>query len=361
MNHGSLFSGIGGFDLAAQRMNWNNVFHCEINPFGRKILNYYWPDAESFTDITQTDFTKYNGAIDIISGGFPCQPFSVAGKRKGTEDHRNLWPEMLRAIQQIQPRWIVGENVPGLINWSDGLVFEQVQADLENEGYQVWPVILPACAKNAPHKRERVWFVSYNNKRNWSKIRFQTGRQVNFYSHEKSGITTYPGFIRPEERQIEPVGIDKLSKEWSFANTQHHGQHGAKNGKSTGKRNDSNKARQEAISQFTGCNSLSIDANMPNIGLQGSIKEYGEQRQKCNDKFINGYGGKWFDAWEQFPTQSPVCSRNDGFSAGLDNITFSKWRNESIKAYGNAVVPQVVYQIFKAIQQFENLQHEQIQ
>jgi DNA (cytosine-5)-methyltransferase 1 len=164
MKHGSLFSGIGGFDLAAEWMGWENVFHCEWNEFGQKILKHYWPNAISYGDITKTDFTIHRGSIDIITGGFPCQPYSLAGKRKGKEDERHLWPEMLRAIREIQPSWIVGENVPGIINWSGGLVFHEVQTDLEAEGYEVFPVILPACGVNAPHRRDRIWFVAHNNK-----------------------------------------------------------------------------------------------------------------------------------------------------------------------------------------------------
>src|SRR5689334_25400881 len=131
MNHGSLFSGIGGFDLAAEWMGWNNIFSCEIKPENRHVLKYYWPNVEHHEDITKTDFTIYRGKIDVLTGGFPCQPFSTAGKRKGTEDPRNLWPEMLRAIREIQPSWVVGENVRGLVNWNRGMVFEKVQADLE--------------------------------------------------------------------------------------------------------------------------------------------------------------------------------------------------------------------------------------
>ena len=150
MTHGSLFSGIGGFDLAAEWMGWKNKFHCEWNPFGQKVLKYYWPDAELFSDITKSDFTKYEGTIDIISGGFPCQPYSTAGLRRGKEDDRHLWPEMLRAIREVKPSWVVGENVRGLISWNGGMVFDEVQADLEAEGYEVQPFLLPACGVNAP-------------------------------------------------------------------------------------------------------------------------------------------------------------------------------------------------------------------
>ena len=98
MRHGSLFSGIGGFDLAAEWMGWTNVFHCEWMEFPRKVLDYHFPDADSHIDICKTDFKKYANKIDILTGGFPCQPFSLAGKRKGTDDERYLWGEMLRAI-----------------------------------------------------------------------------------------------------------------------------------------------------------------------------------------------------------------------------------------------------------------------
>lgn len=163
MRHGSLFSGIGGFDLAAEWMGWKNVFHCEINPFGQKVLHHYWPNAIQYSDITKTDFSKHEGTIDIISGGFPYQPYSNAGKRKGKEDERHLWPEMLRAIRQIQPRWIVGENVPGLLNWGGGLVLDEIKADLEASGFEVFtPLVLPACGKDAMHRRDRLWIVAHN-------------------------------------------------------------------------------------------------------------------------------------------------------------------------------------------------------
>jgi DNA (cytosine-5)-methyltransferase 1 len=144
LKHGSLFSGIGGFDLAAQWMGWENVFHCEWNDFGQKVLKYYWPNAKSYNDITKTDFTIHRGTIDILTGGFPCQPFSNCGSQNGTDDDRYLWPEMLRTIQEVQPWAIVGENVPGIVNWNDGMVFEKVQSDFELEGYEVGAYILPA-------------------------------------------------------------------------------------------------------------------------------------------------------------------------------------------------------------------------
>lgn len=254
MKHGSLFSGIGGFDLAAERMGWKNSFHCEINSFCRKVLNYYWPKAESYEDITKTDFTIWRGRISVLSGGFPCQPYSAAGKRLGTEDERHLWPQMLRAIREIQPRWVVGENVRGLVNWSGGLVFEEVQADLEAQGYEVQPFLLPDSGVGAPHQRERIWFIAYTCKK-----RLQGSQQQRSAS---------------EKRKVKRKG--------------------------------------------------------------------GQSRQPiCGE-------------WEEFPTQSPIRGRNDGIPEQLDGITISKWGNESIKAYGNAIVPQVAIQIFKSIQLYED-------
>lgn len=115
MTHASLFSGIGGAELAASWMGWDNVFHCEIQEFPRKVLEYWFPNSISYEDITKTDFSEWRGKIDVLTGGFPCQPFSLAGKRLGAEDDRYLWDEMLRAIRQIQPAWVVGENVNGIL------------------------------------------------------------------------------------------------------------------------------------------------------------------------------------------------------------------------------------------------------
>jgi DNA (cytosine-5)-methyltransferase 1 len=174
----SLFSGIGGFELAAEAVGWQPIISCEINPFGRRVLEHYWPDAYHHDDVRTLTFDKINDELTkrfgpqwrsddiVLTGGFPCQPYSLAGKRKGKDDSRHLWPEMLRIIREVQPTWIVGENVYGLVNWNDGLVFEEVSLDLENEGYEVQPYILPAVSVGAVHRRDRVWFVGRRNATN---------------------------------------------------------------------------------------------------------------------------------------------------------------------------------------------------
>ena len=183
--HASLFSGIGGAELAASWIGWTNVFHCEIQEFQRKVLEYWFPNSISYEDITKTDFTEWRGRIDVLTGGFPCQPFSVAGKRKGAEDNRYLWGEMLRAIRQIQPTWVVGENVNGILSmvqpcnalkvgrtddlFEENYIYRTEQQftidviceDLEHAGYSVQPIVIPACAVGAPHRRDRVWIVAH--------------------------------------------------------------------------------------------------------------------------------------------------------------------------------------------------------
>ena len=174
--HLGLFEGIGGFSLAAEWMGWKTLAWCEWNEFGQKVLRHHFPNAEGFGDITKTDFIKYANRIDILTGGFPCQPYSVAGKRKGKEDERHLWPEMLRAIREIEPTYVVGEYVSGIVNWDGGLVFNEVQADLEHQGYEVQPFILPACAKDAPHRRDRVWFIAYSDSRRNKRLQYELGK-----------------------------------------------------------------------------------------------------------------------------------------------------------------------------------------
>ena len=153
----SLFAGIGGFDLGLERAGMECVAQVEIDGFCQKVLTKHWPDVPKFGDIR--DVGKHNlPAADLICGGFPCQPFSVAGKQGGTADDRHLWPEMLRVITELKPAWIVGENVPGIIN----IFLDQAISDLEDQGYTCEPVVLPACAFDAPHRRDRIFIVAYS-------------------------------------------------------------------------------------------------------------------------------------------------------------------------------------------------------
>ena len=154
-----LFSGIGGFSLGLEWAGMSTVAMCEKDPYCRKILAKHWPDLTIHEDIRNLDGKKYRNSIDLVAGGFPCQPFSVAGKRKGSDDDRHLWPEMRRVIQEAKPRWVIGENVFGFIN----MALDDVQADLEREHYEVRKFVLPAVAVDARHRRDRIILIAYSN------------------------------------------------------------------------------------------------------------------------------------------------------------------------------------------------------
>ena len=163
LNHLSLFSGIGGLDIAAEWAGFCIAGQCEWAYYPTKVLEKHWPDVPRWRDIrtlTKESFYERTGlrTVDIVSGGFPCQPFSVAGKRNGKNDDRYLWPEMLRVIAELRPRWVVGENVAGIVN----LALEDVLSNLEAEGYESRAIIIPACAVDAPHRRDRVAIVAYD-------------------------------------------------------------------------------------------------------------------------------------------------------------------------------------------------------
>lgn len=188
MIHIDLFSGIGGFAYAIDQV-WDNTEHifCDNDSFSREVLSKHWPESEIYHDIKAIDTNSLSERLErvkqkkaqgqprqpnrtrqnqesqpfILTGGFPCQPFSAAGVRRGTSDDRYLWPEMLRVIRLTEPQWVIAENVRGLLTWNDGLVFEQVCLDLEASGYEVQPFIIPAVAVNAPHRRDRIWFIAH--------------------------------------------------------------------------------------------------------------------------------------------------------------------------------------------------------
>ena len=201
MTHASLFSGIGGFDYAAALLGWINIFDCEIDAFCRKVLEYHFPNSVHYGDITKQIFKEWRGKIDVLSGGFPCQPFSLAGQRKGADDNRYLWPQMLRVIREIRPTWVVGENVAGILTMvqpgaevevggqaslfgedyrkrvlhRQEYVIETICRDLEREGYAVQPLLIPACAVGAPHRRDRIWFIAHRTNAGTETMQF-TGK-----------------------------------------------------------------------------------------------------------------------------------------------------------------------------------------
>ena len=325
MTHASVFSGIGGPEVAATMLGWDNLFHCEINPFGKRVLDYWYPNAKSYDDITTTDFSEWRGKVNVLTGGFPCQPFSYAGKRRGANDDRYLWPSMFRCIDEVQPTWVVAENVSGILTmveqgevtsventptlFDEGntlhryeyrgtFTLERICQDLESHGYDVQPILIPACAVGAPHKRDRVFII---------------GHRIASNTEEQSSER-----MRPEQSQV----------------------------------GESSQVESRRGNCQDGSERLSTDTS--HAGLQEARPELeaaGSWRSYLRD-------GKRYEVgqrWETFPSQSPVHRGNDGIPFDVDSLTisFAKWRQEALKAYGNAIVPQVMYEIFRAIEQVQ--------
>ena len=427
--HASLFSGFGAADLAAEWMGWANAFWCEIDPFPRRVLQYWFPNQIGYEDITKTDFTKWRGKIDVLTGGFPCQPFSVAGRRKGADDDRYLWPEMLRAIREIQPRWVVGENVAGILTMVQPgreievehqasmfetvdketllereYVVETVCRDLEREGYSVQPALIPACAVGAPHRRDRVFFIAHRADARAETV--QCGRKDgvsavgNAADTQRFGGREICNHLQSEATDGERANSDGCERPASNS--------------------DINRQRERAYQQVSvaGCKGASYDCTGGEDGAtphsneyrsaprktcegiersrRGDVPQQGERRDTTqrsdgllglswdatHAKCIGWCEGELHygelaqlqqtecreiqslrtdcpqDRWRHFPTQPPVCRGNDGLPFDVERLTlpFAKWRAGAVKGYGNAIVPQVMYEIFKAIEYAENKQ-----
>ncbi len=366
--HASLFSGIGGFDLAAEWVGWKNVFHCEINEFCAQILKYHFPNADHYEDIKTTDFTKWRGKINVLSGGFPCQPFSLAGRRKGAEDDRYLWPQMLRAIQEIKPDWVVGENVAGIITMvqpgkavelgrsatlfgedykdeeiQQQYVIETVCQDLEHSGYSIQPILIPACAVGAPHRRDRVWFIA--NRTDTGAESLQYSWEDNILSGRTATDTNCNG--RPSKTKWgRNTGEEDDEQFKSIFNT-------SLVADTDSDRQWERTCEQEPINERFGTTNYCYGCENGDPAYSKSTRSEGKCGYGQRKVQFNGRNSKYIQTcWEKFPTQPPVCRGNDGLPFDVDDlaISFPKWRAESIKAYGNAIVPQVAYEIFKAIE-----------
>lgn len=328
MIHASLFSGIGGPEIAAEMMGWENAFHCEINPFCRAILEYWFPNSESYADITKTDFKQWRGKIDVLTGGFPCQPFSYAGRRKGKDDERYLWPEMCRVIEEIRPTWVVGENVAGIATMVENrnvvqvggesnlfgennhiyerreqFTIDRICCDLERTGYEIQPFVIPACAVGAPHRRDRLFIIAHAN----------------------------GGGCLPQEKN---GGIEKHGRE-KFSFTDKWGE----------------KAKRfDRLFGFCGTvanpDGTRFQAEGAKFQTTGHRRICAFQDMRPGKRWRTGKNG------EYIPSVAAFYRGNDGFPFNVDDFTisFKEWHDESLKAYGNAIVPQVMYRIFEAIE-----------
>lgn len=263
---------VGGFDLAASWAGFENIFQVEIDNYCQKILTKNFPNVAKYTDIRDFDGKQYTGAIDIISGGFPCQPFSVAGQKQGKNDERYLWPEMLRIIREVQPIAVLGENVPGIV----GMELDNMQADLESEGYKTQAFIIPACGKNAKHKRDRVWIVAYTDCQRW---KYEQKERAKLVRDRKWNDST-----KDQGREKQQCGISEPSIVFT----------------------DSNHAGRK------------------------------EQRQPIanGEKFFAPKCNSW---WQTEPGMGRVAD-------GIPN------RVDRIKGLGNAIVPQIAFEMFRSIE-----------
>ena len=368
-----LFSGIGGFSLgmeATKRIN--TVAFCEKDEYCRKVLKKHWSNTQQYIDIRDIDGTKISA--DIISGGFPCQPFSVAGKRKGTTDDRYLWDEMLRVITEVKPIWIVGENVQGIINIDNGLVLRQVQTDLEAQGFQVQCFLIPASGIGAWHKRNRVWILGYSehNGSSTAKIKggnFETAARSSqgekatrkFKGTGRSLYNEYVPNTNPrlsigENKEIQARGntIDSSSKDVSNSNSRLRRRRG------TIKESGANEiwgfyptqeeqTGQHIRSKAIGCDALPREEeNVTNANSQ-------RQQEQCRSKPISESRNK-FECSSWWQTQSSFCGVPNGISYGLD-----KGRVNRIKSLGNTIVPQIAFEIGKAILAAEDDKEHSIQ
>jgi DNA (cytosine-5)-methyltransferase 1 len=293
--HLDLFSGIGGFALASNEVGFKTVGFCEIDPYCQAILRKHWPRVSIYGDIRSVNGFDFKG-ISLLTGGFPCQPFSVAGERKGKDDDRYLWPEMLRIIRQARPTWIVGENVAGIVN----MALDQVHTDLEGEGYEVESLIIPACGVDAPHRRDRVWILAHTD--------------ICCDSGEKRGVDAEK--IRLSEENREEWGGCGVSSRTSQME----------------QRRKSNRIHDKTNV---------ADTDSPRI-LSAEIAQYDVKNgSKSHDKFPwrcgSTSGGERSQAnWSPEPELGRVAH-------GVPN------RVDRIKGLGNAIVPQVAKEILQGV------------
>ena len=318
LTHLSLFSGIGGLDLAAEAAGFITVGQCEWADYPTKVLEKHWPDVPRWRDIrtlTWESFYEKTGlrTVDVISGGFPCQPFSVAGKHGGKEDDRYLWPEMLRVIREISPTWVIGENVPGIVN----LALDTVLTDLEDEGYEAQPFIIPACGVDAPHKRERVCILAHAIDGSSTMRRHRELQDVGTDGGERfdnRGGTT-PAITRERgEDKPRPVGVV-------------------------------NGVRTAVHETDPDADINGLQDGMPGPILDTSFTDRSsrEREREAGLRWITAKPCGSHSPWEDWIPEPGVGRVVDGIPNRVDRI----------KCLGNAVVPQQFYIFFKLIADIE--------
>ena len=359
MTHASLCTGIGACELAATWMGWENLFSCEIDEFCNKVLKHHYPKAIHYGNIFEQDFREWRGRVDVLTAGFPCQPFSFAGKRNGAEDDRYLWPEVLRVISEVRPTWFIGENVGGIItmvlpgeetkvgSYTDicgenytfyekrqRYIIEQIRIDLASIGYSVQLVVIPACAVGAPHRRDRVWFLARrddvtdtdgngHSSRGESKESKEC-RCGNISQQEKRGNSTewIDGLFRFSRftPDTDGAGLQEAGAKQRATGVAGDGMQGITTNPSEsgfqervddGKQEDAEKKRSR------------VDDRPERYGGEWAIADPHRELQECRNKQeqerrdtenIRVKPSFGQPTWENFPTQSPVRAKYDGIS-----------------------------------------------
>lgn len=354
LTHGSTFSGIGAPEIAAQMLGIENAFHCETNPFGRRVLDYWFPNAESYEDITKTDFRKWRGKITILTGGFPCQPFSYAGKRRGAEDDRYLWPSMLRCIEEIRPDWFVGENVAGITTMAlPGEVSKMGgQADIFGQSDDFTRTeqhyVLDEICRNLeiadiPSNRLLFRLVPW-------------GRPTDATESLLSRTTSEPTPVAQDFKNRGPNSQQKGLPEMAKFHTELLPTPRVSDIEGAPVNNveykDGHYSRTNAKGVRWGVKLKDVvESGLLPTPTTTIIKD----QEMAEMVHPPPHELRPEERWRNFPTVSPVCRGDDGLSEvlDLDTISASKWRTETLKAYGNAIVVQVIYSIFQYINEIE--------
>ena len=357
-----LFSGIGGFSLGLESTGFfKTIAFCEKDEFCKKVLNKHWSQIPIYDDIKTINAGQISA--DIVSGGFPCQPFSVAGKQRGKQDDRYLWPEMLRVVTEVKPRWFIGENVSGLININEGMVLRQVCDDLEKQGFQVQCFVIPASGIGAWHQRKRVWIIAYSNSnglyRQKNNETIKSSNQSKDWvsigdDKDVSNSNSRRSIGKNEEIQTRGDTINNGSKDVSDTNKSLRG------GWRTISLGGENKVwrfrvEEEGISDNIRVEAIGCDAihgedvsNTDSEGLQGHRLQP-KLETETTEVNSNRSSKEQYSWWQ---TQSEFCGVPHGISYELD-----KGRANRIKSLGNSIVPLIARELGIAIMKAENETH----
>jgi DNA (cytosine-5)-methyltransferase 1 len=366
--HLSLFTGIGGLDIAAEWAGFETVGQCEWADYPRKVLTKHWPDVPKWRDIrtlTGDDFYERTGmrTVDIISGGFPCQPFSIAGKRRGKDDDRYLWPEMLRVISEVKPTWIIGENVAGIVS----MALDTVCAEMESEGYEVQPFLIPACSVQAPHRRERVFIVGHA-KHNGQPTEPELRSNETAGNYRGSQEQDATGKSTRADRPTDGTSLHRCENgsEQNVADPNDTGNRTPEYGTDGNWSTDFKRRSEQPQSRSCGFGEDVADTNCtPQFDVCGSKLQAASQSEPCNDcvnvsdtnsKGLEGQRGEF----EPIPRRKAKPTTSDcGKTPNIENWKFEPDvgrvadgvpnRVDRLKSLGNAVVPQQAYPLFKAI------------